>query len=211
MIKLLYVTAHFDSYDNKSYRTLQYRKAGNLLMERQSIYPHHEEMINSYNLKINWWRTQTEVDCSRCRICWLRLNQCYCTSILTKRNHYKSMLDDDPAACNVEVIMYYSHQEIGRSANTAHYMQAICPYICNTAIIHGDSVKEIALMDQIEQEFISQSPQTAILFPWYSPCVELLYYINSNTYTLHHSVEIRSCCLNGWQVVPTMQRARWSG
>lgn len=75
---------------------------------------------------------------------------------------------DDKASsvCNVEVIMYYSHQEIGRSANTAHYLQAICPSICSNAIIHGDVDKEIALMDQIEEEFATQSPQTVILFPW---------------------------------------------
>jgi len=144
----------------------------------QSMHPHHEELINSFNLKIDWWKTQTDIECSRCSTCWLRLHQCYCPSIQEKRRYYDKMLshdhnhenaghdDQDSSLCNVKVIMYYSHQEIGRSANTAHYLQAICPSICSNAIIHGDLLKEIELMDQIEQEFATQSPQTVILFPW---------------------------------------------
>ncbi len=141
-----------------------------MISHQSMVYPHHEELINSFNLKIDWWKTQTDIECYRCPSCWLRIHQCYCPSILAKRRHYEHMLlsgdDKQSNVCNVEVIMYYSHQEIGRSANTAHYLQAICPSICSNAIIHGDIDKEIALMDQMEEEFANQSPQTVILFPW---------------------------------------------
>lgn len=134
------------------------------------MHPHHVELINSYNLKLDWWRTQTDVECSRCPTCWLRIHQCFCPSIIEKRKQYDHMMGsaDRSMSSQVEVIMYYSHQEIGRSANTAHYLQAICPSVCSNAIIHGDVDKEVVLMDQIEQEYLTQSPQSVILFPWYT-------------------------------------------
>lgn len=121
---------------------------------------HHESVLNCYKEKMEWWRVQTDVDKSRCKVCWLRSHQCYCETLKQKKATYDSW---EPKP-NVNVCMYYNPVEIARSANTAHVLEATCPGIVYS-IIQGDLQKEKELMDDIEREYRDNEPQTVIMFP----------------------------------------------
>lgn len=115
---------------------------------------------------MEWWDLQTKTLKERCSLCWLRKQQCYCHIIASKRDIYEKEILSKYKP-NVDILMYYNYMEIGRSANTAHYLHAVCPFICSSSIIFGDVEDEIKLLDDMENEFKSESPQTVILFPWY--------------------------------------------
>jgi DTW domain-containing protein YfiP len=121
---------------------------------------HHETLLNYYKEKMEWWRVQTDVDKSRCRVCWLRSHQCYCKTLAQKKAVYDAWLPKP----NIKVCMYYNAVEIARSANTAHVLEATCPDIVYPIIL-GDLEKEKQLMDDIERENKENAPQTCIMFP----------------------------------------------
>jgi DTW domain-containing protein YfiP len=121
---------------------------------------HHETLHVSYREKMKWWHNETEVERRRCKTCWLRSHQCYCETLTKKRESYEK-ISPKP---NVNVCIYYNPVEIGRSANTAHSLEATCPFICNS-IIYGDLEKETALLDEIEAEYKNNALQTCIMFP----------------------------------------------
>ena len=61
--------------------------------------------------------------------------------------------------------MYYHYQEIGRSANTAHLMQAVCPHTNFSHLILGDTESEIQLINEIIDENVRNEPMTCVLYP----------------------------------------------
>jgi DTW domain-containing protein YfiP len=121
---------------------------------------HHDTLVSYYKEKMEWWRLQTDVEKQRCKVCWLRIHQCYCETLRKKREVYTSW---EPKP-NASVCMYYNAVEIARSANTAHVLEATCPHLVYS-IIQGDLDKEKQLMDEIEREFRENDPQTCIMFP----------------------------------------------
>ena len=105
----------------------------------------------------------------RCRICWLRKHQCYCHYADAKKLYYSSKMKDTFQHC--ELIIYYHYLEIGRSANTAHLFQMLCPDITST-LIYGDSEAEAKLFNEIYEELLSGNGlSTCILYP----CPEAVY------------------------------------
>ena len=95
---------------------------------------------------------------SRCGGCWLRSRQCYCGQFTNRRRALVARFGagtpvqdtaKDLAACaeeegvllkHCEVLMYYHHDEIGRSCNTGHVLERLSPRYCR-ALVHGDEGK----------------------------------------------------------------------
>lgn len=121
---------------------------------------HHETLHTSYKAKMDWWKNETDVEKRRCKVCWLRSHQCYCDVLNQKRSKYEAW---EPRP-NINVCIYYNPIEIARTANTAHSLEATCPWICSN-IVYGDLAKETALLDDIEAEYRENRPQTCIMFP----------------------------------------------
>jgi DTW domain-containing protein YfiP len=116
---------------------------------------HHELTLASYHKVLGEWNNSINKD--RCAICWLRNRDCYCNYLNNRKNEY-------PTFNNMNIIIYYYFQEIGRSANTIHTMEVLLP--SNTShIIYGDSIKENQLMKQIITEQINGNIKTCILYP----------------------------------------------
>lgn len=88
------------------------------------------------------------------------MHQCYCDELSKKREKYEAW---EPRP-DINVCIYYTPVEIGRTANTAHSLEATCPWICSS-IVHGDLEKETALLDDIEAEYRENRAQTCIMFP----------------------------------------------
>ena len=61
--------------------------------------------------------------------------------------------------------MYYHYQELGRSANTAHLFEAICPTKNFEKVIFGDTKAEIQLVNDIIRETLDDEPMTCVLYP----------------------------------------------
>ena len=121
---------------------------------------HHETLHKSYREKMDWWREVTEVEKRRCKTCWLRSHQCYCAVLNIKKEKYEAWLPRP----HIKVCIYYNPMEISRTANTAHQLEATCPFACNS-IVYGDIEKERELMNDIENEYKEGCPQTCIMFP----------------------------------------------
>lgn len=108
---------------------------------------------------------------SRCERCWLRLYDCHCDSISRIREEISKSADEEQqfdvrnvtnSSAEVEisltVCMYYHYSEIGRSANTAHFFEAIlndsAPKSANSfvsckSVVFGDIQAEDNLVDQM--------------------------------------------------------------
>lgn len=121
---------------------------------------HHETLHQSYKAKMEWWRNETDVEKRRCKVCWLRVHQCYCDVLNEKRAKYEAWAPKP----DINVCIYYNSIEIARTANTAHSLEATCPWICNS-IVYGDFESEKALLDDMEAEHRENRPQTCIMFP----------------------------------------------
>ena len=61
--------------------------------------------------------------------------------------------------------MYYHYQELGRSANTAHLFEAVCPTKNFEKVIFGDTQAEIQLVNDIVKEINDDEPVTCVLYP----------------------------------------------
>ena len=61
--------------------------------------------------------------------------------------------------------MYYHYQELGRSANTAHLFEAVCPRSNYETLIFGDTLGEIGLVQDIIKESKEGRPVTCVLYP----------------------------------------------
>jgi DTW domain-containing protein YfiP len=135
---------------------------------------HHWSTLEGYEAKHKKWKDHTdvipgEVYCenssfhNRCGQCWLRRRQCYCKTANARRDYYLPKLESEYANC--EIIMYYHFLEIGRSANTAHVFQMLCPGITRT-LMFGDVENETKLFDAMQAEAESEAGlRTCILYP----------------------------------------------
>ena len=61
--------------------------------------------------------------------------------------------------------MYYHYQELGRSANTAHLMEAVCPSKHFERVVFGDTEAEKKLVQDIITETLNDEPVTCVLYP----------------------------------------------
>ncbi len=61
--------------------------------------------------------------------------------------------------------MYYHYLELGRSANTAHVFEALCPDITDPLIFAAENDRELQLISEIKSEFEKNEPSTVILYP----------------------------------------------
>lgn len=61
--------------------------------------------------------------------------------------------------------MYYHYQELGRSANTAHIFEAVCPSKNFERVVFGDTEAEKKLVQDIITETINEEPVTCVLYP----------------------------------------------
>ena len=102
---------------------------------------HHEMNRRSCAAKMKWWQGEIERG-FRCSICWLRHYECYCPQFTERKQHYA----ETTCLQHVSVVMYYHYQELGRSANTAHVMQAVCPSNHFQVVIYGDVTAEQQLV-----------------------------------------------------------------
>lgn len=136
---------------------------------------HHWSTIQAYGSKLERWKAHTDEavpgekiqvhssNHNRCGTCWLRHHQCYCKTANVRRDYYQPKLDTEYSNC--EIIMYYHYMEIGRSANTAHFFQMLCPSITST-LMFGDVENETKLFDAMKAEAESgEGLRTCILYP----------------------------------------------
>lgn len=121
---------------------------------------HHETLHISYSEKIKWWHNETDIEKRRCKACWLRTSQCFCSVLHKKRDVYEAWTPKP----NINVCIYYNSIEIARTANTAHSLEVTCPSICNS-LVYGDLENEVKLLDDIQREYEEGQPQTCIMFP----------------------------------------------
>ena len=105
---------------------------------------HHEMNRRSLDAKLKWWRGEIARG-FRCSICWLRHYECYCPQFEVRKQYYAAT----ECLQHVSVVMYYHYQELGRSANTAHVMQAVCPSSHFQVVIYGDTTAEQQLVQVI--------------------------------------------------------------
>lgn len=61
--------------------------------------------------------------------------------------------------------MYYHYQELGRSANTAHLYEAVCPSAKFEKVVFGDTEAEVKLVQDILTETMNEEPVTCVLYP----------------------------------------------
>lgn len=132
------------------------------------IINHHELVLAAYKLKTDWWNEEIQIN-SRCKRCWLRCYECFCSE-LSQQAQIVSNFKEDVA---VRMCIYYHYQEIGRSPNTAHLYESLYSYAnlcrdmkstCDT-LLFGDTQAEHALIHDIHKEIENNLPQTCILYP----------------------------------------------
>jgi hypothetical protein len=93
-------------------------------------------------------------------------------SILSQRSSFiPDKLSDLPYALpSITVTIYYHYHEIGRSANTMHILEILCPSLCQNIIL-GDIDKESKLLQRIldsqdeERLYGKTSTKIAVLYP----------------------------------------------
>ena len=110
----------------------------------------------SFDVKTRWWQEQTASG-FRCHVCWLRHYECFCATISARRRHYTLQ--------HVQVLMYYHYQELGRSANTAHLLEALCPPSAFQKVVFGDTVAEQRLVMEMYEEALHGEQRTVVLYP----------------------------------------------
>lgn len=120
---------------------------------------HHESTRKSHDSLLERWRVETEEAKVRCKSCWLRSYNCFCPTLATKRKFYEANYN-----MNHSVVLYYHHQEIGRSANTGHVFANNCSFMCDT-IVFGGSREEQQLLQDIEREYLEGNRRTCVLYP----------------------------------------------
>lgn len=125
---------------------------------------HHENTRISAAAKMGEWRKATaSVDCHRCKKCWLRTYDCYCQHLDKMADEFSHDLGVSVNK-NINVLMYYHYMEMGRSANTAHLFEALCPSICDP-LIFCDQEKEHQLWNEMQAEHERGEYVTCVLYP----------------------------------------------
>eukprot|EP01038_Epipyxis_sp_PR26KG_P006748 gene6748-9245_t len=121
---------------------------------------HHEKQRSTFcALQSNWISQTMGSNPKRCKICWLRVYDCFCPQLKRMRECYTSEKIPDFLVC-----IYYHYLEIGRSANTAHIFEPIFPSHTES-LVFGDIAQESALVDSICHEFEHNRSMTCILYP----------------------------------------------
>ena len=135
----------------------------NLLLKKMENFDinHHETVRHSFSCHMTKWYKELDSG-SRCRVCWLRSYQCYCQVLNRRKADYQQYLEE--AKLKYKIMMYYHYIEIGRSPNTAHVFEALCPQVCDK-VLFGDSEQEIKLMETMLQDFKSGENSYCILYP----------------------------------------------
>lgn len=134
---------------------------------------HHPKTAEAYNVLSKYWKDKTDITedavyyshsatQNRCGKCWLRRHQCYCNIAEDRIQYYKTNFSENISNC--QIIMYYHYQEIGRSANTAHVFELICPHICST-LLYGDVEHESILFNEMRKEYELGILRTCVLYP----------------------------------------------
>lgn len=125
---------------------------------------HHPTTLQASQAHLLWWKSQTTgYQPSRCLSCWLRSYQCHC-SVLSEQ---QTLLQQDISILknlSVEIVLYYNYMEIGRSANTAHIFQILCPAITKQLVL-GDELAEEELFQTIAAEREAGIEKTCMLYP----------------------------------------------
>lgn len=125
------------------------------------IINHHASVRNACKHHQIWWEQETSRD--RCRKCWLRKFNCFCDKLNSKRVAYQDL--NKLFMNNFQLIIYYHYLEVGRSANTAHILEALLPSNNCANIFFGDDQREIQLMEQLRKEYDDGVQSTCILYP----------------------------------------------
>lgn len=122
---------------------------------------HHIKLKEAYIGRKEWWEQETTS--WRCKVCWLRRYQCYCSNVVGPRDHFATLFSLSEHY-QLNIYMYYHHLELGRSANTAHIFDALCSCVV-TPLVYGDEQGEHNLMNQIALEHKNGINNTCILYP----------------------------------------------
>ena len=188
---------------------LNTKKLGtNNIKSEQTFEGHHISTLKSYEANKLWWKERcSAAKQPRCKICWLLMNACCCSSFIDQRKtYYRNMIAQAPHQGDNEnmvesadterefkksnllfdiaqpsIIIYFHHSEIGRTINTGHIFQAICPFMC-ASIILGDAEKEDQLINELKAEVD----------------VDNTFKYNNNTKTFILYPSLKSISLNEW-------------
>ena len=99
-----------------------------------------------------WAEAVAREEDPRCASCWLRQRQCYCAvfrnrraALATRFNTARSEASAEELESGVrlrycEVLLYYHHDELGRSCNTGRVLETLSPLSCRS-LLHGDQDK----------------------------------------------------------------------
>lgn len=143
------------------------------IIPQQPLSFHHELTLKPARDALEEWNDVVSQESRRCRFCWLRYYNCFCGYLNAKRNQYHEMIS--PFSCptnespSITVTIYYHYHEIGRSANTMHILEVLCPDLCKNIIL-GDINEETQLLQRIIQSQDDErlgkfSRRIAVLYP----------------------------------------------
>jgi DTW domain-containing protein YfiP len=124
---------------------------------------HHDKTISSKMIKDSWWENEIN-DGKRCKTCWLRPHECYCSYINEKKVLYQQLFNDSNEN-NTVIYMHYHYQEIGRGPNTGHVLEALLPPNMFEKGVYGDTNSDINLVNDMILENEEDDIYTCVLYP----------------------------------------------
>jgi hypothetical protein len=148
---------------------------------------HHELTLKPARELMEEWDDVVSKQCRRCRLCWLRSYDCYCHYLKDQALQYQTIASqysssslqsgtnltvsppEEPTRPSITVTIYYHYHEIGRSANTMHILEILCPTLCRNLIL-GDIDQETQLLQRIlksqdDERHGKKSRKIAVLYP----------------------------------------------
>ena len=128
---------------------------------------HHKLTIASYKRASENWERRVDKKL-RCKFCWLRPSDCFCSYFLQKRKDYeaKSLKLE-----TLGIILYYHFQEVGRSANTAHLLPLLLPSSIRKNVIFGNEQNWISDLKCTSESSNASSFSSLCVF---YPCKEAI-------------------------------------
>lgn len=123
---------------------------------------HHERTTTASTELVKWWTEEVNKR-ARCSRCWLRPFQCFCAELTSQYEDIREEIDQ-LHALEVEIVIYYNYCELGRSANTAHILEALCPQI-SRRVVYGNTECESKLFELIKSEKERGVSRTCVLYP----------------------------------------------
>jgi DTW domain-containing protein YfiP len=137
---------------------------------------HHPTVLDSVSRHLKGFASQL-VDI-RCKDCWLRKHDCYCSYLANRKDVYRESLRTIHE--QVDVMMYYFYLEIGRSANTGHLFELLSDHC--SRVIFGDSASEIELFNRMKDDYDQGIHSYCILYPT-SGSMTMSEWVNTRTTT----------------------------